>query len=222
MRTDEWYNFHTNPRANVRVLATLDETSYSGGTMGDHPIIWYHDYDGGRAWYTAGGHTSESYSEPLFLQHLVGGIQYAAATPRAEALDRSDWIVTASSGDAPTNAIDGDGATRWTSGTPQHNGQFFHIDLGAVQTFDRIVLNSGSNNFENDHPRGYEVYVSDDGGLWRGPVASGPGASPLTDINCPAQTARFIRIVQTGIDPAYWWSIHELDVYRPGANSRTN
>lgn len=78
--TDEWYNFQTNPRdtSDIHVLASLDEASYSGGTMGDHPIAWYHTYAGGRAWYTAGGHTSESYSEPLFLAHLLGGIEYAA------------------------------------------------------------------------------------------------------------------------------------------------
>jgi type 1 glutamine amidotransferase len=80
VRTDEWYNFQTNPRDNgdIHVLASLDEASYVGGTMGDHPIAWYHTYDGGRAWYTAGGHTSESYAEPLFLAHLQGGIDYAA------------------------------------------------------------------------------------------------------------------------------------------------
>lgn len=78
VRTDEWYNFQTNPRMNVHVLARLDESTYGGGTMGDHPIAWCHEYDGGRAWYTAGGHTPESYSEPLFRQHLLGGILYAA------------------------------------------------------------------------------------------------------------------------------------------------
>ncbi|HEX6541072.1 MAG TPA: ThuA domain-containing protein [Ktedonobacterales bacterium] len=78
-RVDEWYNFATNPRPHVRVLMTMDETTYSGGTMGaDHPIAWYHAYDGGRAWFTALGHTSESYHEPLFLAHLWGGIIYAA------------------------------------------------------------------------------------------------------------------------------------------------
>ncbi len=82
VRNDEWYNFRTNPRSNVNVLAVLDEKTYSGGTMGnDHPIAWYHEYDGGRAWYTAGGHTSASYSELLFLRHLLGGIQYAAEGP---------------------------------------------------------------------------------------------------------------------------------------------
>lgn len=76
-RTDEWYNFKdVNP--DIQVLAILDETSYSGGTNGEnHPIIWHHAFEGGRAFYTAGGHTPESFQDPLFLQHLLGGIQYA-------------------------------------------------------------------------------------------------------------------------------------------------
>ena len=79
IRTDEWYNFATNPRGRVNVLMTIDEKSYKGGTMGvDHPIAWYHEYDGGRAWYTALGHTSASYYESLFLAHIWGGIEYAA------------------------------------------------------------------------------------------------------------------------------------------------
>jgi type 1 glutamine amidotransferase len=79
VRTDEWYNFASNPRGKVNVLMTIDERTYKGGTMGvNHPIAWYHEYDGGRAWYTALGHTSESYYEPLFLDHLWGGIIYAS------------------------------------------------------------------------------------------------------------------------------------------------
>ncbi|MGH7598169.1 MAG: ThuA domain-containing protein [bacterium] len=78
-RTDEWYNFKINPRGNVHVLATLDERTYSGGADGyDHPIAWCHEYDGGRAWYTALGHTEASFTEPLFLQHVLGGILFAA------------------------------------------------------------------------------------------------------------------------------------------------
>ena len=81
-RTDEWYNFRSNPRARVHVLATADEATYSGGEMGaDHPIAWCQFYDGGRAWYTALGHTRESYAEPFFLRHLLGGIQFAAGFP---------------------------------------------------------------------------------------------------------------------------------------------
>ncbi len=79
VRTDEWYNFQTNPRGSVHVLAVVDETTYNGGTMGaDHPISWCHEFDNGRSWYTAMGHTRETYGEPLYQSHIRGGIFYAA------------------------------------------------------------------------------------------------------------------------------------------------
>ncbi len=79
VRTDEWYDFQSNPRGRVNVLLTLDEDSYSGGGMGeDHPSAWFHEFDGGRSWYTGGGHTQESYAEPDFRAHLLGGMNYAA------------------------------------------------------------------------------------------------------------------------------------------------
>jgi type 1 glutamine amidotransferase len=82
-RTDEWYEFDRNPRAGVHVLATVDETTYSGGTMGaDHPIAWCHRYDGGRSVYTAMGHTRESFSERRYLAHLLGAIEMAAGRAR--------------------------------------------------------------------------------------------------------------------------------------------
>ena len=76
-RTDEWYSYKkVNP--NTKKLLLLDEASYQGGAdMGEHPIAWYHDFDGGRAYYTGGGHTKESYEEADFLKHLLSGIQYA-------------------------------------------------------------------------------------------------------------------------------------------------
>ncbi len=81
VRTDEWYNFTAQP-ASVTVLARVDESTYSGGKMGvEHPISWQHAYDGGRAWYTAMGHTACSYSERPFLDHLLGGIEWAVGLP---------------------------------------------------------------------------------------------------------------------------------------------
>jgi type 1 glutamine amidotransferase len=78
-RRDEWYNFRQNPRSRVNVLATLDERSYMGGTMApDHPIVWSHSYEGGRSFYTALGHTQESYSESAFVDHLGRAILWAA------------------------------------------------------------------------------------------------------------------------------------------------
>lgn len=76
-RTDEWYNFK-NLNPNTNVLLTIDESSYKGGKNGQHhPMAWYQEFDGGRVFYTALGHTEASYQEPLFLKHLTGGILYA-------------------------------------------------------------------------------------------------------------------------------------------------
>ncbi|SKB78453.1 hypothetical protein SAMN05660226_03130 [Parapedobacter luteus] len=76
-RKDEWYDFK-DLNDEVTLLMRLDETSYQGGKMGDyHPMSWYHEYDGGRAFYTALGHTKESFDEPAFQQHIVGAIHYA-------------------------------------------------------------------------------------------------------------------------------------------------
>jgi hypothetical protein len=78
-RIDEWYNFRDPLPPGVGVLITIDEASYTGGSMGaSHPIVWFHMYDGGRAWYTAMGHTVESYTDPVFVEHLAGGILWAA------------------------------------------------------------------------------------------------------------------------------------------------
>lgn len=80
-RSDEWYNFKAHPADGVRILAVIDEGSYEGGDMdnrvGSHPVIWCHEFDGGRAFYTAMGHTNESFEEPAFVGQLLGGIRWA-------------------------------------------------------------------------------------------------------------------------------------------------
>jgi len=81
VRTDEHYSFRENPRGKVQVLVSLDEKSYEpgDGAMGDHPIVWCRELEGGgRSFYTALGHTKESYSDPLFRKHLASAIAWAA------------------------------------------------------------------------------------------------------------------------------------------------
>jgi cytochrome c len=80
VREDEFYNFKSIDPT-IHTLIEIDEKSYAGGTNGaHHPMSWYHDFDGGRAWYTNMGHTEATFSEPLFLQHLLGGLRYAMGT----------------------------------------------------------------------------------------------------------------------------------------------
>ena len=76
-RHDEWFNLK-DLSPNLNVLLSLDEKTCAGGQMGNfHPLAWYHDFDGGRAFFTALGHPTEAYSDPAFLQHLTGGLKYA-------------------------------------------------------------------------------------------------------------------------------------------------
>jgi len=73
---DEFYSFK-NISPDIKVLVKVDEKSYKGGTNGDnHPMAWYQEFDGGRVFYTNMGHTPETFTEPLFVRHLWGGIQY--------------------------------------------------------------------------------------------------------------------------------------------------
>lgn len=76
-RWDEWYNYkHISD--DIQVIYNLEESSYEGGENGaNHPIAWYHEFDGGRSFYTGMGHTHESYADSLYLDHLLQGIKYA-------------------------------------------------------------------------------------------------------------------------------------------------
>ncbi len=109
-RTDEWYSFQSNPRGDVHVLASLDESTYDAGgnAMGDdHPIAWCQYYDGGRSWYTGGGHTDASFEEPEFLEHILEGIRTAAGVVPADcgaSLDEGFAKVTLD--DATQNPMD--------------------------------------------------------------------------------------------------------------------
>ncbi len=89
-RRDEWYNFRAQPKG-VTVLASLDVDSYEGSTMDPHPIAWCHRFDGGRSFYTEGGHTKASYRDPAFRQHLAGGIFWAAGESK-RFFDEADAI----------------------------------------------------------------------------------------------------------------------------------
>lgn len=77
-RFEEIYNFYNFKKELVTVIMTVDEKTYSGGNMGElHPIAWFHTYDGGKAFFTAWGHHSETFKEKIFLQHITAAINWA-------------------------------------------------------------------------------------------------------------------------------------------------
>jgi type 1 glutamine amidotransferase len=120
-RTDELYNYQTNPRSSAHVLATLDESTYSGGSMGaDHPISWCKTVEGGRSWYTGFGHTQESYADANFRTHLLGGIRYASGRAKADCRPETGY----------TKLYNGS-TTGWTQAGP---GSFTNTDATLTST----------------------------------------------------------------------------------------
>lgn len=86
-KTDEFYSYK-NINPDIKVLVKIDEKTYTGGTNGDdHPMVWYHEYDGGRSFYTAMGHTNETFEDPLFLRQLWGGLKYVMGGEKPDALN---------------------------------------------------------------------------------------------------------------------------------------
>ncbi len=135
-------------------------------------------------------------------------------------LTRTGWHVSASATaggafggvtQAATSAIDGNEKTRWSTGHVQAAGQWFKVDMGAPQSFSSVTLDAGTS--VNDFPRGYQVFVSNDGQNWGTPVAAGRGSSALVSISFATQSARYLKIVQTGSNAKWWWSMAELNVF---------
>jgi len=109
------------------------------------------------------------------------------------------------------NALDGNKSTRWDTGRPMTPGDWFTLDLGIESTVTGLTLDAAGSR--GDYPRGYEVYVSFDGGSWAKPIVSGKGTKALTEIKFPRPVrTRFIKIVQTGSVPGLFWSIHDLKI----------
>jgi type 1 glutamine amidotransferase len=212
-RFDEWYNYRTNPRSTATVLMRLDESTYTGGTMGtDHPITWWHDIAAGRAWYTGLGHTIESYADPNFTRMLLGGIRVAAravpSTPGDVELARGRPVTVSSvepgTSHVGANVVDGNSGTRWSSAFA--DPQWISVDLGAVHRISRVRL-----TWETAYGRAYRVETSTDGNTWQTPFTTTTGDGATDDI--PVTTdARHVRVTGTQRGTQWGYSLWELSV----------
>ncbi|WP_171628640.1 discoidin domain-containing protein [Paenibacillus plantarum] len=129
-------------------------------------------------------------------------------------LPTNGWTASASSTEqngSASKALDGNLETRWSNGTAPAPGQWFQVDMGATRTFNKIDMNTGPS--VGDYPRGYSVSVSNDGVNWGTPIATGVGIGQDNLVSFPSQTARYIKVTQTGSASNVWWSIAEFHVY---------
>lgn len=164
----------------------------------------------------------------------IGALLLASPKPppalkrREVALEKRGWEASASVSDgsflfsgakipidiSAANAIDGDDWTGWRDMTQtQYPGQWFQVDMKRIQQFDRVVLDNTWALW--DSPQEYALSVSSDGKHWSAPVAVGKGHLGVTTIAFPMQSARYIRVTQTGVNQTYHWSIYEFTVFRP-------
>lgn len=107
-------------------------------------------------------------------------------------------------------AVDGNPATRWTTGEPKNDGMWFAVDLGWEMNIGRVILDSSGS--PGDFPQGYEIFLSKDGKEWGKAAAAGENTSDVLDIAFAPRKARHLKIVQVGKSEGNWWSIHELRV----------
>ncbi|WP_430868790.1 ThuA domain-containing protein [Demequina aurantiaca] len=141
-RFDEWYSFRDNPRSDVHVLMSLDDDSYNGGTMGDdHPIAWCQNYDGGRSWYTGGGHTNESFADAKFSEHLLQGIRTAAGAEKAGCnVSQSESYELVTLDGETKNPMSMNIAEDGTVFFLERQGTVRRIDADTQQTSDALAL----------------------------------------------------------------------------------
>ncbi len=192
-----------NPGQTQHVSLTLDARSFQTWTT---------------TWTTTGGtHTIYVGSSSRDIR-LTGSVTVAGSGGGGQtALPRTGWTVTASvssTTDVPARMLDGNTATRWSTGTPMVNGQTVTVDMGGVNTIDQITMDSAGSL--NDYAHGYQVNLSTDGVNFGTPVATGAGTAALVTVTFPATSARYIRVTQTGSSSS-WWSIAEFNAYTNGS-----
>ncbi|HEY3003878.1 MAG TPA: ThuA domain-containing protein, partial [Kribbellaceae bacterium] len=226
-RTDEWYNYKTNVRSTARVLATLDESSYSGGTMGDHPTAWCKDFEGGRSFYTGGGHTRQSYAEPAFRAHLLGGIRYAAGAAPADCRPASTNLArgrpaTADSSCRPSEgpdkavngSVSGGNADKWCS---RGTAKWWRVDLQSPVQIGRVVVHHAAAGGEPAvwNTRDFDIETSTDATTWTTISQTRANTAAVTTHTVPATTARYVRLaVLTATSTANTAArVYEVEVY---------
>jgi hypothetical protein len=215
--TEVKLNWETAAGKDYQIQVSADASNWTTiDSVTGNTTSGVHDYTGlsgtGRYVRVLGTARTTPYGYSLYDFNVYGTGTTAGITP----LSRSAWTASASStegGGSAANAIDGKLGTRWSSGTAQSAGQWYQLDLGSAQMFDRLTFDAGGS--VNDYARGYQILVSDNGTDWTSQpaIASGVGTGPLIDVRLGAPvTHRYVRIVQTG-SSSNWWSIAELNLY---------
>ncbi len=168
--TDEWLKFDVDvlnlPDKSFKILTTVNEKSYDPNSNKEHSISWYHEFEGGRAWYTGMGHNSEPYRNPIFIDHVWGGLQYAMA-PKKNVL-----IFSKTNGFRHEGAIAGGirmitelGTTNgWNTVSTENPADFNAANLAK---YDVVVWGntSGNNLLNSQQKTDFQNFIRNGGGF---------------------------------------------------------
>ncbi|WP_405060027.1 discoidin domain-containing protein [Kribbella sp. NBC_01505] len=106
----------------------------------------------------------------------------------------------------PSNVTDGNNATRWAS--DWSDPQWVQVDLGSVQSFDRIQL-----IWEGAFAREYRIEVSDDGNAWRALYNTAAGNGDVDDI-ANGGSGRYVRLTGTQRGTGFGYSLYEFGIFK--------
>ncbi|HXI57490.1 MAG TPA: discoidin domain-containing protein, partial [Polyangia bacterium] len=133
-------------------------------------------------------------------------------------LSTSGWTPTASrtGADALANSLDGDRATRWSTGTPMLTTDWYKVDMGSAKTFSRVEWDGNPGTWSCDYPPTWTLAVSNDNSTFT-TVTTGSASVNITNSIFAAQTARYIKISSnaTACGGGSWWGIAEFRVFTP-------
>ncbi|MBV1850564.1 discoidin domain-containing protein [Catellatospora tritici] len=204
----------------VRVASTsFGTTGWNGQIMdvafrnpdGSTALVVHNENDDPRSFAVAVGDRIFEYTLPGGALATFTWPADPSLRPRLRQLDLTGASATASPvGESPAAAIDGDAATRWSSGAGQFPGQYLQLDLGRAVGFRRVAVDSGGNL--GDFARGWQLSASDDGTTWR-TLATGTATGQLSNVDLPYTRARHLRITATAV-AGNWWSVSDVRLYR--------
>ncbi len=224
---DEFYYFNGNPDdSGCTTLATVDETTFdtiglSSNPPGYHPLMWIHEYDGGRAWYFAVGHFNH-FKEPLYQNVILGGIYYAAGVNDHVLPEPPPNIVASSISDprkvSPSLAADFRIETSWE---PMGTGiAWIYADLHSIRSVNGVTIDWGDNGAIGGT---FKIQVSEDTVNWVDMYSTTTGATLHTEIDFAVKKGRYVRVYIS--KPISQWpikmaefKIKTMDTYLPGTD----
>ena len=225
--TDEWHQFENNPRKNVNVLISLDESSYSGKEKmnGDHPAIWVHEYDGGRSFFTTIGHTVEVYKDENYRKLVEGGIMWAANVDGEYDFNPIvENLVLDLNADHGVVLEDGDKVSKWTNQVATSPARDFakndtgrtvvgsgrpRLKINTVDIRDHNTVIFHRQELVNDNEDAFDHLITGSGYTWFSVMAVYRQVPGVPDVSAFFGNLRNSNLDDKGLYEGFWGGLSD-------------